>query len=856
MSLFRRDSQQTAEKLVAKGKIEAAIKEYRKLLGRTGDDPTTLNRVGDLYVRLRKNEEAISFYTQTAQKYANDGFYVKAIAVYKKIQRIEPTQIEVHRRLAELYQRQGLKNDARNHYGQLAEHYLRNENTSAAIDVCRKMVELEPDNPSHHLKLADLHREAGNLSDALRSYGAIASLMLSHGQVDHAYQVYERAIGVDPADLAFGAEAVASLKKADAEDRASSLIDLIESQNPEGAGLRSLLSDAAVASEPDEESSSWEPPLDEAPELDDEGSTEEVESLQSEPAPALESEEAPELEGSRAVRDPVSGEWRFTPEPELEEPEFELELDLDFDNEELTLEEPADEAPEISEPAPMPEAADPPEEKPSREAELLSEADVFLKYGLVDKGLERLDEVLEISADHPLALQRLIPILIEREEVDRVVALSESLQRRSASLDEPDPWNAVQTALAGAGYRFENDRVLPPEAAAPTGEAEDVEDDAFELATDADIPAPEPPVEPPADLLAADDEGAIELDLDAEVDAGELLAELEDGEEEAPAAASETLAEAEPLLPDAEAELGPDASAAPDLDDSRPLEAELDLPPDLEPAAEVSPEPEPEPAVPEPEPEVAAAEAAKEEELTLDDAREQRLEEFAEATTGSTPQDVKESAALDVPAADAVDPAPALAELETSTEWLDNAPEASDKLFEDEAEFFDLAAALEGEIEEEAVEETTSGGELGGEEQSLDEIVEGFKRGVSENISEEDSDTHYNLGIAYREMMLLDEAIGEFQISARDDRYLADSCAMLGLCFRDKGLPDLAVKWYEKALAHEGLTDEQRLGMLYDLGTAYEDMGEPQSALQTFQSLSEHDGAYRDVAARITALEA
>ena len=840
MSLFRRDSQQTAEKLVAKGKIEAAIKEYRKLLGRMGDDPTTLNRVGDLYVRLRKNDEAVSFYTKTAEKYASDGFYVKAIAVYKKIHRIEPSQIEVHRKLAELYQRQGLKNDARSHYSQLADHYLRNEDTAAAIDVCRKMVDLEPENPSHHLKLADLHREAGNLSEALRSYGSIASLMLSHSQLDHAFQVYERAVRVDPTDMAFAAEAVTALKAAGDVDKAVALVELSESLHPEASALRSLISETEVPSEEPAGDTDLQDDA-EAAAAEEARSGELVLDLE---ADSSEESETPAADGE-PVRDSSSGEWSFVPEPELEDPEFEVELDLDFAEAggELEVGAAPDALGSVEEPAPLPASAEdtgPQEEvseaafaeveptrdeTPSREMELLSEADVFFKYGLADKGLERLEEVLEVTPSHPEALRRMIPILVEKEEHQRVVALAESLQSSTAQHAEPDAWNAVQTTLAGAGYTFDGGRVLAPSEAASEASS------ATEPTFDADIPEPVEPVQPPDDMLELDDAAeplgdAIELDLDADVDPGELLAQLDDEEtpvEAASEAPSEAMLEIDtPELDLAAEEVAPEVPAEPAglADADEPAAGAAVDPPEIAPA--------PEPSEPVAEPPLAAP-----------------VEDL-------TPPAEEQVAAGEQPAV------AELAELDGSTEWLDSTPEApSDKLFEDEAEFFDLAAALEGEMgdgeAESAVEEPV---ELASEgEQSLDEIVEGFKRGVSENISDEDSDTHYNLGIAYREMMLLDEAIGEFQISARDDRYLVDSCAMLGLCFRDKGLPDLAIKWYQKALAQEDLPSEQRLGMLYDMGTAYEDLDDPGAALAAFTDLSNLDSGYRDVGAKIASLQ-
>ncbi|HEX6203498.1 MAG TPA: hypothetical protein VF100_10885, partial [Thermoanaerobaculia bacterium] len=177
------------------------------------------------------------------------------------------------------------------------------------------------------------------------------------------------------------------------------------------------------------------------------------------------------------------------------------------------------------------------------------------------------------------------------------------------------------------------------------------------------------------------------------------------------------------------------------------------------------------------------------------------------------------------------------------------APE--EEVFASEDDFFDLAAELEQELERE--------GELGDEdlllaqprEQTLEEIVEGFKRGVSEALSAEDYATHYDLGIAYREMGLLDEAIGEFQIAAKDPALLVSCCSMLGLSFLEKGLPELAVKWYGRGLEAPDLSEEDQLGLLYDLGIAHMSQGDRDAAYHAFVDLYGISTHYRDVVARL-----
>ncbi|HEY4595845.1 MAG TPA: hypothetical protein VIJ02_05545, partial [Thermoanaerobaculia bacterium] len=192
--------------------------------------------------------------------------------------------------------------------------------------------------------------------------------------------------------------------------------------------------------------------------------------------------------------------------------------------------------------------------------------------------------------------------------------------------------------------------------------------------------------------------------------------------------------------------------------------------------------------------------------------------------------------------------------------WLDEADQqraakdaSSDSLFDEEDDFFDLAAELEQEL---SGEELFPAGDVVAQpaEQSLEEIVEGFKKGVAEHLSPTDYDTHFNLGIAYREMGLLDEAIGEFQIAAKDAGHLVLCCSMLGLCFLDKGLPELAVKWYRRGLEAPNLAEEDHLGLLYDLGCAYLAVDDKASAYKAFVDLYGINNGYRDVVARIEEL--
>ncbi|OYV93895.1 MAG: hypothetical protein B7Z68_08225, partial [Acidobacteria bacterium 21-70-11] len=175
------------------------------------------------------------------------------------------------------------------------------------------------------------------------------------------------------------------------------------------------------------------------------------------------------------------------------------------------------------------------------------------------------------------------------------------------------------------------------------------------------------------------------------------------------------------------------------------------------------------------------------------------------------------------------------------------------ELFSEEEQFFDLAAELEKELaEEEMVAEATGSGK--GNDVSIEDLFKEFQRGVAEQVEEEDFDTHFNLGLAYREMGLLDEAIGEFQLSAKSSDYLVESASMIGACYIEKGLPEQGAEWYQRALTAPVLPPEAELGLRYELGRAHELAGNTTAALGCFSEVLAINPAFRDVVARVSKL--
>ncbi|HEY5999253.1 MAG TPA: tetratricopeptide repeat protein, partial [bacterium] len=137
------------------------------------------------------------------------------------------------------------------------------------------------------------------------------------------------------------------------------------------------------------------------------------------------------------------------------------------------------------------------------------------------------------------------------------------------------------------------------------------------------------------------------------------------------------------------------------------------------------------------------------------------------------------------------------------------------------------------------------------DEAGLNEIFQEFQRSVKEQLGDEDFETHYNLGIAYKEMGLTEEAIGEFTLAEKSPSRAMDAVSMIALCLREQGRADEAAQKLRTgiALAVEG--SEQQKGFLYDLAALHEQAGRTDLAGEALQRLHAIDPAYRDVAARI-----
>ena len=136
----------------------------------------------------------------------------------------------------------------------------------------------------------------------------------------------------------------------------------------------------------------------------------------------------------------------------------------------------------------------------------------------------------------------------------------------------------------------------------------------------------------------------------------------------------------------------------------------------------------------------------------------------------------------------------------------------------------------------------------------FEQMLAKFKEGVAANVDDEDAESHYDLGVAYREMGLLDEAISEFQTALRGSANRVRAYESLGQCFIDKSDFDVAQNVLSRALNEPDAEDDQLVGVLYLLGVAAENQKKWAEASAYYQRVVAVDIDFRDVAKRIAAV--
>lgn len=1014
-----------AEKFVQQGKLPNAISEYEKVIKEDPKDLTVLNTIGDLYARVGNNDQAVHYFKKVGDQYAQNGFAVKAIAIYKKLTKIGPYNSEHTTKLAELYGQQGLYNDARVHYMQVADHLLKSGDNQQAARVFQKILELDPENAHTQAKLADLYTKLGKKDEARNIFYSAAETLYARGSYAAAEEAVGKVLALDPANTSAlmlrGLIAVDSGESQAAVNYLEQVSDL--DSRPDG--LRALLRAKLQSGSAEGVEAVAEKLLNRH--KDSTGMTtlaqwyatnDHVENAlrlyethaerlfggnqaalqdalnpltararenpaalailhrlmnqSGQPIDHAQNAEAIELQAHAAAQKGDFAQARDLYKQLTEmEPENALhaqnhrqmlaKLGEDSATRILTPEEAAQAfmVEELDETAPsVHQSYDPPTEKAIESA--LTDAELYVSYNVPSKAIPPLEAALPLAPQDVNLNQRLASLYARAERYGDAARMYQNLSKIYEELGHPSEAAKYLEAAKKFALRAPAAAPVAPSAppaaakpswppepqqaqpvapveqvsappAAPEVEAEpSVQEFTFdsadmvtaepELAVSPQVIEPElapaPSIEinlepvaidtAPAEPATPASTSADEIDISnewedmIEVEPAEAAAEVEvqsyqEVHDEAippvavqfePAKAAE--ADLSPLIADKVQEIRfyitqqmwePAKEAildltelAPDAPEVTELIAEVSAGQAKAKPAEATPammEESPaafaaiettEPAISEPPPvveEKPQPAAAMEPENVLD---------IAEAPKAKPPKSVRQPAAaakekstedilgdfiLDLEQTDLADfvPKPASAGHSAPAPAAAAAP----------------APVIDGRSVTQKDVVLKSNGDMQDAESSnaLSDILSELREETSEEAEpEEDPETHYNLGIAFKEMGLLDEAIGELQkVCHAVDRGAPFSqpiqaLTWLAQCLVDKGAPEAAVRWYQKALQLPGLDSASRCSIYYDLASAYQASGDDKAALTNFMEVYGSNIDFRDVASRIKALKA
>jgi tetratricopeptide (TPR) repeat protein len=899
---------ESAQKFLSQGKIQQAVAEYLIVLKHEPKDQVTLMTVGDLFVRQGETFQALEYFERLAQIYLADGFLTKAIAIYKKITKLAPEEMRPIERLADLYVQQGVMSEARPIYLQMAEMHQKAHRPQQAVGLLRKLLDAEPDNARVQSRLADLLVSTGQSADAANVLRIAAQQVFRRGDHAEALKLIDRTLKLDAADtasLALRARVLAasgkhseavqmleSLNDAEAGGETSSLlVELhVESGELEQAGA---LVEKIYASEPKHftlvqqvaaalvDRGEYERALPLLQRINDSAIEHGEHERQSEllgriveafpdrveahaalvnlfkrtsdsfrlPDALIHLAEAHEAAGQLDAAMETYGEF-LQREPENDTVRRKLEQLRAHSGTPRTSPAPEPEAA----PAPPIDPADAAEEeespiaRPAQELNLdqetqlfisqsITDVDLYSSYGLTDKALELLDTILQRAPDYPAALERLLDLSVGMNDEARAVDLASRLERIYRDCGD----RAAADRFADLRRRFErngasapaaDERPVPaaevppePSAAVPTVDAESYLPAPSEQASQFEIPVVDAQPEFHVTTPAAD--SADRDPVVHEVDLSEEWAAMSGKPAEVPAddqglEAHDATADYESLLDgNLESEFAAETPAAPAAQESENLLEEIPSADDS--SAELVDETA----------EPAAIEAV------ANPAVEDLLEEYERVLSADSkgPAALESAGEIDnfmrsiSAELDAILPAEPPARI--------SAPPAS-------------VPAANGKAQPPAESRAIRG--------PLGDIFDDFRAEMGESGEKEDPETHYNLGIAYREMGLVDEAISEFQKVANAHqqgqpfRYAMQCYTLLALGFVEKGQPSIAVSWYERALQVPGLDPETVLALRYDLGVSQELAGDIAAAQKSFSQVYGTNIDYRDVAERLAVL--
>ena len=740
---------ESAQQFTIRGQINKAIEEWKKLLTDTPNDANILNTIGDLSLKSQSpgngSRDAISYYIKAADIFVSSGFALKAIAVYKKILKVEPSRKDIYVRLGDLNCDRGLIGNAREDYLTAAKLYSQDGRIKEALEVYRKIADLDPSNLNVRIKIAEIFFKEGLKEDAIEEYNKVALAYLKEAKRDEAENLYRLILKFEPNNLnaivkigrlrlddgyvdeaiGYGKMAfdlskespdalsllVDSYIKSKMYDDAETLLTKLIELHPDQLSHRDTLATILVAKGNNEGAANVYLVI--GTEYFNHNDLDKS-LIYAEKAKEISPDLLPahellfEVYSNRGNKDNILGKGLYlakyfydTGEKEKAKRYYLRILEEDPFNVEAKegLEKVSGEETKYKEEIVK-------EEGVIDVSGQIASAEVYIKYGLLEKAILELQDIVKRSEpDNIEAHVKLKNLYKNTGEQDKAFEECLKLIRIYEPLDEPDKIELlIREAIEVSPY---DSRIK---------------------------------------------EYKERLIKRSQVDFNELLEEARFYEQQGM---------------------------------------------------------------------IEEAISVYNRILSIDSVNEEAIREIAK---------LKRLKSVDtIPEVELVKPE------------------------ESPVSFFDLGEALKEEVKEKPIY-APAPMEISAVK-SFEEIFQEFNKGIQAQLSPEDYETHYDLGIAYKEMGLFQEAVEEFKISIQGTPRYMDASYMIALCYKELGEYHEAVKALEGAISSQQYSDQRHLVVKYELGSLFELAGKKEDALHVFTEVHDTDETYRDVSERVLNLQ-
>src|SRR6266581_1165107 len=904
-----------AQIFVGDGFLTKAIAVYKRIAKLAPEEIRPLEKLADLYVQQGVMSEARPLFLQLAEIHLKNNRQPEAVSLLKKLLQAEPDNIRIQIRLADLYQAMGQTRDAIDAYVSASQRALARGDPAESEKLAEKALKLEPNNAAALIVRARSYSLQGDLTKAahllqqvpdLEKGGEQTELLLDfhlkNSSWDQAVTLAVQVFEADPKNYGPMQKVVEALLEAGQTQKAmgilqQSRIPMIDAGEHEVVGkmLNALADRMPGRVEPLEWLVELYGRTSDSFHMDDalaKLGDALVEDEQYDRAKEIFEqlvERQPDSDSAKRKLNSVLRNLGMPPAADVPDDtpisEDHLRADIPKAPTPKLRSDVSGFGPELQEKS-QATTPDPQLDEETQKfiAQSLTDVDLFASYGLTQKAIGLLEAILRRAPRHTPTLEKLLDFVLgagddrrtaelaaqleqihtetgHQRSAERFAELRRRFQRAAGLSDEELASAAAPAKPASAAEPAAADE--PAEAAIPEITAVPAEPEPAPASNSSSAPRAAEPEPEPAEVEAALEEAEVqEVDLSDEW--ATLLEETQapepskappatPPEAKTPAATPEKAppVPTRPEKPPHVEEFQISGEPAPAAAENTPAAAPpipLDKPAAKTTAGKSKEKPAqkapPKPATP------AEPELEREQEYELVLEQEQLVPAYDQKPP--EPPAPAQNKAAAPPAGSAFESDQFLAELAREIDQL-----GMDSLapsFSDSKPGAPASPPAKPKVPRAPSQAAESG--------PLMEVFEEFRAELGEmGAEEEDLETHYNLGTAFREMGLLEEAISEFQKVAKASdngrafRYTMQCCTLLGLAFMEKGQPAIAAIWYERALHTPGIDPESTLALRYDLGVAQESAGEPEAALKSFSQVYAMNIDYRDVAERIAALQ-